>query len=198
MGVTSQIGLLLVNAILGFYLFSIVLRFLLQVARADYRNPVSQFIVKVTNPVLAPMRRFIPGFGGLDIASLVLALLVEMVAITLSALFLLGFDFYALPSGVSIFAWAVLGVCGLFLKFYFWGLLISVIASWIAAGSYNPALILLQQVLEPVMRPVRRLLPDTGGIDISPIVVFLSIQVLEILLHYVAQQSSAPGFIIGL
>lgn len=198
MGVTSQIGLLLVNAILGFYLFSIVLRFLLQVARADYRNPVSQFIVKVTNPVLAPMRRFIPGFGGLDIASLVLALLVEMVAITLSALFLLGFDFYALPSGVNIFAWAVLGVCGLFLKFYFWGLLISVIASWIAAGSYNPALILLQQVLEPVMRPVRRLLPDTGGIDISPIVVFLSIQVLEILLHYVAQQSSAPGFIIGL
>ena len=198
MGVTSQIGLLLVNAILGFYLFSIVLRFLLQVARADYRNPVSQFIVKVTNPVLAPMRRFIPGFGGLDIASLVLALLVEMVAITLSALFLLGFDFYALPPGVNIFAWAVLGVCGLFLKFYFWGLLISVIASWIAAGSYNPALILLQQVLEPVMRPVRRLLPDTGGIDISPIVVFLSIQVLEILLHYAAQQSSAPGFIIGL
>lgn len=198
MGVISQIGLLLVNAILGFYLFSIVLRFLLQVARADYHNPVSQFIVKVTNPALIPLRRFIPGFGGLDIASLVLALLVQMLAITLSALFLLGFDIYSLPAGLSIFAWAVLGVCGLFLKFFFWGLLISVIASWIAAGSYNPALMLLQQVLEPVMQPVRRMLPDMGGFDISPIVVFLSIQVLEILLHYAAQQVAAPGFIIGL
>jgi YggT family protein len=198
MGVISQIGLLLVNAILGFYLFSIVLRFLLQVARADYHNPVSQFIVKVTNPALIPLRRFIPGLGGLDIASLVLALLVQMLAITLSALFLLGFDIYSLPAGLNIFAWAVLGVCGLFLKFFFWGLLISVIASWVAAGSYNPALMLLQQVLEPVMQPVRRMLPDTGGIDISPIVVFLSIQVLEILLHYAAQQVAAPGFIIGL
>lgn len=198
MGVTSQIGLLLVNAILGFYLFNVLLRFLLQVAQADYRNPLSQFVVKLTNPVLAPMRRFIPGFGGLDIASLVLALIVEMVAIVLSALFLLGFDFYSLPSALTIFSWAVLGICGLFLKFYFWGLLISVIASWIAAGSYNPALVLLHQVLEPVMRPVRRMLPDMGGFDISPIIVFLGIQVLEILLHYAAQQSGAPGFVLGL
>ena len=198
MGVTSQIGLLLVNAMLGFYLFNVLLRFLLQVAQADYRNPLSQFVVKLTNPVLAPMRRFIPGFGGLDIASLVLALIVEMVAIILSALFLLGFDFYSLPSALTLFSWAVLGICGLFLKFYFWGLLVSVIASWIAAGSYNPALVLLHQVLEPVMRPVRRMLPDMGGIDISPIIVFLGIQVLEILLHYAAQQSGAPGFVLGL
>src|SRR5690606_11698528 len=79
----------------------------------------------------------------------------------------------------NLLVWAPLGLFGLLLKIYFWGLIITVIASWIAPNSYNPALILINQILEPVVRPFRAKMPDLGGIDLSPIVVFLLTKVLE-------------------
>ena len=170
------------------------MRFLLQLVRADFYNPISQFIVKATNPPLIPMRKIIPGFGGIDVASLVLALIVQAIAIALIML-IKGFQ---PPADVII--WAAIGVMSLFLKIYFWGLLITVIASWIAPSSYNPALILINQILEPAMRPIRKLMPDMGGIDLSPIMMFLAIQVLEVLLvRGLAISSGMPaGIIIGL
>jgi len=100
----------------------------------------------------------------------------------------------------QILLWAVIGVLSLILKIYFWGLLISVIASWIAPGSYNPALILIGQILEPVTRPVRKMLPDMGGLDISPIILFLLIQVVEILVvRGLAQMAGMPsGLVMGI
>ncbi|NVK36793.1 MAG: YggT family protein [Gammaproteobacteria bacterium] len=188
-----QIGLLLVNAIAGFFLFVVLLRFLLQAVRADFYNPISQFVVKATNPFIVPLRKVIPGFAGFDWAAIVLLIIVQMIAISLSLL-IAG---YGLPYA-SIAIWALLGTAGLFLKLYFWGLLISVIASWLAPQSYNPALMLLRQLLEPVMAPIRKLLPDMGGFDISPIILFLVINVFEIILIATARETGAPGFIIGL
>lgn len=188
-----QIGLLLVNALAGFFLFVVLLRFLLQAVRADFYNPISQFVVKATNPFIVPLRKVIPGFGGFDWAAIVLLIIVQMIAITLSLL-IAG---YGLPYA-SIAIWAVLGSSGLFLKLYFWGLLISIIASWLAPQSYNPALMLLRQILEPVMAPIRKVLPDMGGLDISPIILFLVINVFEIMLIATARETGAPGFIIGL
>jgi len=190
---STQIGLLLVNAIAGFFLFIVILRFMLQAVRADFYNPISQFVVKATNPALIPMRKVIPGFGGYDMASIVLAIIVECIAITLS-LIIAG---WPLPIA-SIVIWALLGTIGLFLKLYFWGLLIMIIASWIAPQSYNPALLLLRQIIEPPMKPIRKLMPDMGGLDISPIIAFLIINVFEILLLSFARETGAPGFIIGL
>ncbi len=190
----TQAGLLVINTLVGLYLLLVVLRFLLQLVRADFYNPISQFIVKATNPPLIPMRKIIPGFGGIDVASLVLALIVQAIAIALIML-IKGFQ---PPADVII--WAAIGVMSLFLKIYFWGLLITVIASWIAPSSYNPALILINQILEPAMRPIRKLMPDMGGIDLSPIMMFLAIQVLEVLLvRGLAISSGMPaGIIIGL
>lgn len=188
-----QIGLLLVNAIAGFFLFVVLLRFVLQAARADFYNPISQFVVKASNPFIVPLRKVIPGLGGLDWSAIVLMIAVQILAITLSLL-IAGFG---LP-WASIATWALLGVSGMFLKLYFWGLLIMVIASWLAPQSDNPALLLLRQILEPVMAPIRKLLPDMGGFDISPIILFLVINVFEILLISIARESGAPGFIIGL
>jgi len=185
--------LLLVNAIAGFFLILVMLRFVLQAARADFYNPISQFVVKATNPLIVPLRKIIPGLGGLDWAAVVLMIAVQMVAISLSLLI----SGYGLP-WANIAVWALLGVSGLFLKLYFWGLLIMVIASWLAPQSYNPALLLLRQILEPIMAPIRKLLPDMGGFDISPIILFLVISVFEILLLSMARESVAPGFIIGL
>ncbi|MEY8203874.1 MAG: YggT family protein [Bermanella sp.] len=195
MGSTAaQVGLLLVNAVAGFFLFIIVLRFLLQAVRADFYNPISQFVIKASNPVLIPLRKLIPGFGGYDVAALVLLLAVELVAIVLSLLII---DYSPLPvSNIAI--WALLGSVGLFLKLYFWGILIMIVASWLAPQSQNPALLLLRQIVEPVMQPIRKMLPDMGGLDLSPIIIFLSIQVLEVILIGMARSSGAPGFIIGL
>ncbi len=189
----AQIGLLLINTIAGFYLFIVVLRFMLQAVRADFNNPISQFVIKATSPVLIPIRKMVPGFGGYDIASLVLLVIVEIIAISISTV-LVGW-----PIDVaSIAVWAMLGSIGLFLKLYFWGLLITIIASWVAPQSSNPALVLLRQIIDPVMEPIRKKMPDMGGLDLSPMVIMVAIMIIEIILKNMAMSTGAPGFIIGL
>jgi YggT family protein len=190
----TQAGMLIINTLVGLYLLLVVLRFLLQLVRADFYNPISQFIVKATNPPLIPLRKVIPGWGGVDISSLVLALLVQAIAIVLILLL------NGIQPPVQVAIWAGIGVLSLLLKIFFWGLLITVIASWIAPNSYNPALILINQILEPAIKPIRKILPDMGGIDISPIIAFLLIQVLEILLvKSLVQASGMPsGLVMGL
>lgn len=190
---SSQIGLLLVNAIAGFFIFVVLLRFLLQAVRADFYNPISQFIVKASNPMLVPARKLIPGFGGYDLAAIAVLLVLELVAMTLSLL-IMG---WPLPI-VNMMLWAVLGTIGLFFKLFFWGLLIMVIVSWIAPNNYNPAVELLKQIIEPLMSPIRKIMPDMGGMDISPIIAFLLINVFEIILVTFARQTGAPSFVIGL
>jgi YggT family protein len=190
----SQVGLLIINTLVGLYLLLVVMRFLLQLVRADFYNPISQFIVKATNLPLIPLRKVIPGIGGIDVASIVLALLVQAVAIVL-ILLLNGIQ----PPPLQVVIWSAIGILSLLLKVYFWGLLITVIASWVAPNSYNPVLILINQILEPAMKPIRKIMPDLGGIDISPIIMFLLIQVLEILLvKSLAQASGMPaGLVMG-
>ena len=172
----SEVGMLLINTIGSLALLVVILRFLLQLVRADFYNPISQFIVKATNPLLVPLRRLIPGLGGIDVASLVLTYAIQVLVMA-GVLMLSG---YPLP-WANILIWALIGITALVLNVYFWGLIITVIASWIAPNSYNPALILINQILEPVIRPIREKMPDMGGLDLSPIVVFLLIQVLEIM-----------------
>jgi YggT family protein len=190
----TQVGLLIINTLVGLYLLLVVMRFLLQLVRADFYNPISQFIVKATNLPLIPLRKVIPSIGGLDVASIVLALLVQAVAIVL-ILLLNGIQ----PPPLQVVMWSAIGILSLLLKVYFWGLLITVIASWVAPNSYNPVLILINQILEPAMKPIRKIMPDLGGIDISPIIMFLLIQVLEILLvKGLAQASGMPaGLVMG-
>jgi|TARA_B100001059_G_scaffold39372_1_gene31846 YggT family protein len=184
----TQAGMLVINTLFGLYLLVVILRFLLQLVRADFYNPISQFIVKATNPPLIPLRKMIPGWGGIDIASLVLALLVQAIAIVLILLL------NGIQPPLQVALWAAIGVLSLILKVYFWGLLITVIASWIAPNSYNPALILINQILEPAMKPIRKMMPDMGGLDISPIIMFLGIQVLEILVvQGLVQASGMPA-----
>ena len=176
MSTLSQVGMLLANTIGSMVLLIVVLRFLLQLVRADFYNPLSQFIVRFTNPALIPLRKVIPGFGGLDVASIVLALITQY--LLLAILVVIATGSINIP-WVSMIPWAPVTLFSLILKIYFWGLLITVIASWIAPNSYI-ALILINQILEPAIRPIRKMLPDMGGLDLSPIVVFLSIQVIEI------------------
>ena len=158
------------------YLLIVLLRFILQLVRADFYNPISQFILKATQPLLKPLRRIIPGFGGLDLASLTLAMLVQLLLMVVT-LSLMGYN--ALGAIPQLLVWSVIGVTSLFLKVFFFALIISVILSWVAQGSHNPAAQLVNQLCEPLLAPFRKLLPNLGGLDISPIFAFIALNLLD-------------------
>ena len=157
------------------YLLIVLLRFILQLVRADFYNPLSQFIVRATHPLLKPLRKVIPSLAGLDLASLVLAILVQLVLMALT-LMLLG---YGLDNPVQLLVWSIIGVTALFVKVFFFALIINVILSWVAPGSTSSGAELVNQITEPALAPFRRFLPSMGGLDISPILAFMVIQLIQ-------------------
>ncbi len=195
MGAFAEILDYLLRILFSTVLVLVLVRLLLQLVRADFYNPVSQFIVKVTNPLLKPLRRVIPGLWGIDMAAVVLLLVVQMLAIT-TILLLSG---YSLPNPLLLLVWAILGVAGLLVNFYFFALLAMIVLSWVAPGSGNPAINLIHQLVEPVMAPCRRLLPAMGGLDLSPIIVFIAINIVQIFLRHTAVGLGLhPALVIGL
>ncbi|MBL4828157.1 MAG: YggT family protein, partial [Spongiibacteraceae bacterium] len=156
--------------------------------------PVSQFLVKFTNPTLKPMRRVIPGMFGIDMSSIVLALLLQIAATSL-LLLINGLGFV---NPILLLVWAILGCLAMLANIYFFAILVSIILSWVAPGSYNPLVLLLHQLTEPVLTPFRKLLPSMGGLDLSPIFVFIVINVMQIILkHLGAGVGLHPSLVIG-
>ena len=155
------------------------LRFLLQTVRADFYNPVTQFLVKLTNPPLKPLRRIIPGWGGIDVASLVLAFVLQFVAMAL-LLLLSGTDMglVAIP---GLLLATLTKLVSLVLYIYLFGIFILALLSWINPGVYNPIAAMLYSITEPLLRPAQRLIPPIGGIDLSPLAVILVIYVVRLL-----------------
>ena len=167
----------LIQTIFGLYLVAVMLRVLLQLTRADFYNPVSQFLVKVTNPPLIPLRRIIPGFMGIDFAAIVLMILIKALEIFLIVLI----------KGVSIkisglVVLSIAELLRLLINVYFFAILIQVVISWVNPGTYNPAVSLLYSINEPLLARARRLIPPISGFDLSPIVVIILLQLISILL----------------
>lgn len=192
MNAIGSIGSLLVSTMGTLFMMAVLLRFLLQISRADFYNPITQMVVRVTDPGVQLFRRFIPGFKGVDFATLVFAMLVQCTLICVLIL-IAGFE---LPGAGLVLTWAAGGILNFILDIYFWSLLVSIVSSFIAPYSEHPALVLVRQLTEPIMAPFRRLLPSMGGLDLSPIFVFLAIQILKILL--VAPMGANPAFVPGM
>ncbi|GMR16204.1 MAG: YggT family protein [Gammaproteobacteria bacterium] len=162
----SSATVLVIKLFFGFFLFTLIVRFLMQLVRADYTSPIAHFIVKITDPVLRPFRRVIPGIMGIDLASVVVILLVQLVELILINLL----PGRQLP-GISVLLLLTVGeVIASFITIYFICIFASVLASWIAQGSYNPVLYLIHQIIEPLMGRIRRLIPPMSGLDISPLI----------------------------
>ena len=195
MDAINEILIYLVQTFLTLYLLAMLLRFLLQLVKADFYNPISQFLVKITNPLVIPMRRIIPGYGGIDLASLLLAVLLQLAGI----IALLLVNGLGLPNIGLLLLWSVIGVVGLLVNIYFFALLGMIILSWVAPGSRHPAIYLLHQITEPVMAPFRQALPAMGGLDFSPILVFILINVIQIALRHLATGVGLhPALVIGI
>lgn len=169
----------LVSTITDLYVAAILLRLLLQWVGADFYNPLSQFLIKVTNPVLVPARRLIPSIGKLDTASVVVMLLLELVQLSIiSALGQVDF------STQYLFLFAIRKLLFTLLMTYFVLIIARVIISWIANQSRHPLIPLVYQLTEPVLRPFSRVVPPLGGVDLSPLFALIALRFLLLLLGW--------------
>lgn len=192
----SNAGVYLIQTFFGIYFILIMVRFLMQVARVDFYNPLCQGIVKITDPAIKPLRRILPTVRGVDFATLTVAFVVQLIAVALVMLIVGGYPF--LPEYI---AWVFLGMFSIIFDIYFFALLIMVISSWIAPYSNHPALTLINQLTEPLCKPARKLLPPMGGIDFSIILVFVFISLIDnfLVIQPMAKMLGVPGgLILGL
>jgi YggT family protein len=169
-GYFADAGLFLVDTVLGLYILIVLLRFLFQLLGADFYNPLSQFIVKASNPPLARLHQLVPSLWGIDLGAIVLLLILEGLRLTLTALML---GHTPRVSGVLILS------IGELLKLTVYVIVFSIfvraLLSWVSSGTSNPMARLLGSFTEPLLAPARRFLPATGGLDLSPIIVFMAL-----------------------
>ena len=170
----SDGGIFVVQALTGLIVLALNLRFLMQISRANYYNPIAQGLVKATNPLISPFRRFLPVLGPVDLANMMAALVCQTVGIILIMLLATGVAFMPV-----YLLWAVVAIIASVLNLYFFALLILVVSSWLAPYSANPALELVREITEPICAPVRRVIPALGGLDFSIIVIFIGLRLLE-------------------
>lgn len=171
----SEAGLFLIDVFFSFFILMVMLRFILQWVRADFYNPISQFIVKLTNPILKPFRRLIPGLGGIDMASIVLMLTLKFIAV------LLTFALSGLPLHILIvLILSITGLIKLALYVFIFAIIIMAVASWIAPGAHSPVLGLIDQIIAPLMRPIQRRIKPVSGMDFSPLIALLILNLIII------------------
>jgi YggT family protein len=168
----------IIRSLLTLYIITFILRLILQWVRADFSNPLTQFVLKVTNPLVMPLRRMVPSVRGLDTATLLVVLLLEMV-LTLG---LIKLSCVGNPGVIQLVLFTIINLADLILWIYFGVIFIYVLLSWISPGGYNPFAHLLGAIAEPVLRPLRNFIPPIGGIDLSPLFALIAIQALTMLL----------------
>ncbi len=199
-GYFGEAGSYLIEIIFGLFIFLVLIRYLLQIARADFYNPIAQTVVKLTSPLLIPFRKIIPGLGKLDLATLVLLFLLFFGKLLLIMLVsgrveLLGINFpeylhsadLSTSPGLVIAKLAIVAILKLInmaIWIYLIAIIILVISSWIASGNYNPFLNTIYQLSNPIMNPIRRRMPNTHGIDFSPLVVMVIFTLIQMALPH--------------
>jgi YggT family protein len=171
----TQALVFVVNAVAQLYLFVLLLRILLPWLGADYRNPITQAILKITSPVVVPLRRIIPPVGRVDTATVLVAFIIQYLLIML---ILLIFGKSATIGTIALTA--IVDLVLLMLRLFVFAIIIRVILSWISPGGYNPALAIIHALTDRVLLPFRRIIPPLGGLDLSPLVAIILITAVTI------------------
>jgi YggT family protein len=169
----------LVDSVLTLALYVALLRLLMQWSRADFRNPIAQAVVKITNPLIMPLRRVLPPINKIDTASVVTVLIVTLADVVLMSM-VRGFG---VPPPALLLRGAALLLATSVLWLYFYAIFLYALMSLIAQGSYSPMQPLLSSLCEPILQPIRRIIPPIAGLDLSPLWAGLLIQALLILLR---------------
>lgn len=166
----------LISTVFDLYLMVVLLRLWLQMARADFYNPFSQFVVKATHPIVAPLRRILPAMGPVDTATLLLALLVSFAKILVIQLVFAN----GIPPIVTILFQSIGNLLIESLQLIFWVLLLSAILSWVSQGR-SPIEYVMRQLTDPLLAPIRKVIPAIGGLDLSVLVAIIAIQFIQLL-----------------
>lgn len=187
LAVGSQIALFLVEAIFSLYIGAVVIRLLLGFARANFNNPLSQFLVKVTNPVLVPMRRFIPSIGKIDTSAVVLAYGLTVIKVSL---------LYLIIRGAIMFPESLIVGVGELIKTIIWvyiiALILQAVISWVGSAQGNPVSPLVHSLTNPIVRPIRKFVPLIGMMDLSPLIAILGLNVLLIIVNNIFHAFNLP------
>ena len=167
------------NSLLTLYQAVFLLRLIMQMTRADFRNPLARAVLQLTDPVVLPLRRMLPPVGKTDTATVVAILLLSAAKVAVSLLLLR----FGLPGVVGLLHALFVDVIRLVLNTYLIAIILNAILSFVAPGNYSPAQSLLSSVCDPVLAPVRKLIPSPSAIDLSPLWVCVAISILLRLIH---------------
>lgn len=170
--------LFILDTVLTLVVVVFLLRLLMPLVRADFRNPVGAAVLQFTSPVIMPLRRLLPPAGRVDVASVIALLLVQLAKTAVLGL-VAG---VGLTTGLVLSA-AARDLASTVLQFYFWAVLIHVVLSWFAPGGYSPGAQLVDRLCDPLLRPLRRIIPPLGAFDLSPMFALIGLQALQILLR---------------
>jgi YggT family protein len=154
----------IVNSLAQLYLFVLLLRLWMPWMGADFRNPIAQAILKLTSPVVIPVRRIVPPIGRLDTATVLVAFIIQYITILL-VLLILG----RTAGFAAIAVTAIVNLALLTLRLFVFAIIIRVILSWVAPGGYNPAIAIIHTMTDRILQPFRRAIPPMGGLDLSPL-----------------------------
>ena len=166
----------IVDTLAQLYLFLLLLRLWLPWLGADFRNPIAQAILKLTSPVVVPIRRIVPPIGKLDTATVLVAFIIQYLTIVI-LLMIMGSS----AGFVRIAVTALVNLVLLTLRLFTFAIIVRVVLSWIAPAGYNPALAIITMLTEPILRPFRRVIPPLGGLDLSPLFVIIALMAVTII-----------------
>jgi YggT family protein len=167
----------LVDSLLTIYLYTLILRFVMQLVRADFRNQLAHFVTAVTNPLIMPLRRVLPPVGKVDTASVLSIIIVTAVRIAILSLI----TGHAVLNPFAFSMALLFELVITFIRFFIGAILVYALLTWVVPPGYNPAMALLASVCEPVLRPFRRLIPPIANFDLSALWALLALGVAQIL-----------------
>ena len=175
---TSNAGFFLINILLGSAIFIVLLRLILQLMGADSSNPISQSIKAITDPILQPTRRYLPKFQSLDSASVIILIALQMALTWLSLKMISILD----PDILSILIFSIGEIVAKFVRLLIWAIIINALISWFSVGSYHPIVDVINSITSPLLDRARKVLPMSTGLDFSPLIAIIALQLVLILI----------------
>jgi len=167
----AQIGVFLIDAVAGFFVFVLLARFHFQWLRVPFRNPVGEFVLATTNFMVVPVRRVVPGLAGLDLGTLLLAWAVQALGLWLQAQ-IVGSE----PPFVNLALVALVDLLRYSVYILMFAVIVQAVLSWV--NPYTPVAPAFDTITRPFLRPLRRFIPPLGGVDLTPLILLVGLQVL--------------------
>ena len=191
----SDISVTIASPLFSLALFLIAMRFLAQLCGVSPYNPISIGLRGITDPIVAPINRLVPAGKRLNIGAVIALIVCQVIYIAVMLALISRFDAFNVLQSLI---WSTLGAAGLLINIVFYSVLAMIVVSFLAPQSNHPAVEFVWQLTEPVMAPLRNFIPSMGGLDFSPIVLFIGINVIRVSLGHMAVAVGMPSFIIGI